>query len=160
MRDVTLANPQGRIWLRSREQSLGIGLTALVFALIAVGKMSSERGHDRIVWAIAAGAFLIVGARLALMGARAEEYGLRVRNFLATRLILWTDVKSIRVGTYRLVPRVAIVDLRDGRSLPVWAIAGPPRATRPGNVTAELLVDQLNNLHMLARDAGGKLSPA
>jgi hypothetical protein len=80
------------------------------------------------------------------MGVRPNESGVTVRNPLKTYEVPWADIHAFRVGSYRLLRRVALMDLLGGTTIPIIGIAGPPPATRPNNQTAEILVDELNKL--------------
>jgi hypothetical protein len=70
-------------------------------------------------------------ARCALAGARLEAAGLRIRNPLRTLVIPWSDIVGVRVGAQGFLPRVAVVDLVDGRSVPIWGSQGPFPFFRP-----------------------------
>jgi hypothetical protein len=63
--------------------------------------------------------------RCALAGARPEPEGLKVRNPLKTIQLPWSEIVRIRVGTHGIEPVIAIVDLRDGRSVHIWGLQGP-----------------------------------
>jgi Bacterial PH domain len=143
-------------WLRSREQSIVLAVGGAVFALLSIGEGLTEADMtDRLVWCAAAAFFVAISVRLAMMGARPEHDGIRVRNLVWTRLIPWGEVRQFRVGDRGVLRRVAIADLVDGRTKTIAGIAGPPFSTRPRSRTAEDLVDHLNGLLNATRDGMG-----
>jgi len=134
------------VWLRSREQSAIIAVGLVVFGVVGLVLVASSGSRSgQILGGLGIAIYLAVGARVALMGAFVGPDGLRIRNPLRTHSIRWSDCQGFRVGRYGL-PRVAIADLNDGRSIPIFGIGGPPPSTRPRDQTAELLVSELNGM--------------
>jgi hypothetical protein len=124
-------------WIRDREQSVGIIVVSVVGFSLIVGSALAFwwRAGDVFSMVFSFGMasaltwFLV--ARCALAGARPEGAGLRVRNPLRTLVIPWSDIVGIRIGAQGLLPRVALIDLVDGPSVPAWGLQGPLPFFRP-----------------------------
>jgi hypothetical protein len=135
-----------RGWLRSREQSVVFAVGFGSFGAVALGESLIGQSSFPLIGWLAMAVFVISGVRLALMGVRPNQSGVTVRNPLKTYEVPWADIHAFRVGSYRLLRRVALMDLLSGATIPIIGIAGAPPATRPNNQTAEILVDELNEL--------------
>jgi hypothetical protein len=124
-------------WIRDREQSVGImavsGVSFVGIVWSALGFWLRTGDVFSVLFsvglAIALTWFLV--ARCALAGARPEAGGLRIRNPLRTLVVPWSDIVRVRVGAQGFLPRVAVVDLLAGRSVPVWGLQGPLPFFRP-----------------------------
>lgn len=132
-------------WFRSREQSIGYAIILLFGAFFILGQAWGEAGRIRIVGVALGIAIAVLATRLASMGVFMGTAHVRIRNPVRTHTVERSAVRQFRVGTYLFFPRIAIAELKDGRSIPVAGIAGPPPATRPRNMTAENLADRLND---------------
>ncbi|MEP6972648.1 MAG: PH domain-containing protein [Actinomycetota bacterium] len=67
---------------------------------------------------------LALSVKFALAGARAEERGLRVRNVLRAYFIPWADIDGkIILETWRILPGIPTVHLRDGRRIPIIGLS-------------------------------------
>ena len=90
---------------------------------------------------------LIAGAAAVLRlrsGPWVNEGGVEIRNLLATRVVLWSEIVGFRIGRYKMLGAVCVVDLKDGSSEHAWAIQMPHRALRSKETKEQRIIAQLN----------------
>ncbi|HEY7477983.1 MAG TPA: PH domain-containing protein [Actinomycetota bacterium] len=146
-------------WVRVGEQSVVIVLFSVFLILVMLAGLRAERPL-LLIDVVVAGLIAGSAARFAMMGLLVEPTGIRVRNLLRTHRIAWSRIDAVRMGTWkRVFPRMGLVDLVDGRTIPIAGVVGPNPITRPNNRTAESLMDQLSNLFFAARANGGTVPP-
>lgn len=88
---------------------------------------------------------LLFMMRLARACARVESRGVLVVNLRQSTFVPWEDIVSFSIGPLGLLPKIGIVELRDGRRIPIVGIQGPNPMMRPNNKSAERLIDLLND---------------
>jgi len=103
-----------------------------------------------VLLAVASFAWLAwAGLRIVVI---ADKSGVAIRNRFSTRKLSWHDIAGFRLGRYKLLNDVCVVDLKDGSSTPALAIA-VPKINQGQEVTSQSrMVDELNAL--LARYEG------
>jgi hypothetical protein len=87
-------------------------------------------------------------AWLGWMGLRpvviADESGVRIRNFFSSERLSWSEIAGFRLGRYKFLNDVCLIDLKDGTSTHASAIA-VPKINQGREVTSESrMVDELN----------------
>jgi hypothetical protein len=132
--------------LRSRSQLVGgVGLGILIFALGLIGASQATYTTGKIVEAVVAAA---VGGAVVALALRAavvvREDGVEIRNPFGTRRIPWSDVVRFRIGRYRLLSAVCIVDLADGSTQHAFAIQLPGASRRTSQSKEMQMIDLLN----------------
>lgn len=83
--------------------------------------------------------------RAARMCALASRRGLHVRNFHRATFVPWNEIDRFTVGSLGVLPKVGIVERRDGGRIPIVGIQGLNPATRPTNRSAERVIARLNH---------------
>jgi Bacterial PH domain len=125
--------------LRSRSQlvgGVGLGIVFLALGLIGASQATYTTGKigEAVVAIVVAGAMIALVLRAAVV---VREDAVEIRNPFGTRRIPWSDVVRFRIGHYRLLSAVCIVDLRDGSTQHAFAIQ-LPRASRRTSQSKEM----------------------
>lgn len=131
---------------RSQEQRdwLLIGGTLFVVFAIATGFDKRSSTTEQVLWsAIWIALLLFIWLRLARMGVYANAKGVRIRNPFRSHEIAWSAIERFDMKPIAAFANGRVV-LRDRRTITLWGIAAPNRATRPSNHGAQDLVAQLN----------------
>jgi hypothetical protein len=130
----------------SREQRLGLAIVGLVGVAVFTGyavtaHSRAERFSEAILTILLAAAMLrLISARVVLTA----DGELTVVNAMRTIRLRAAEVSAVRIGRWGILPRIALIDLFDGRCLHAFGIQGPNPAFRAGNQSAERLVEELN----------------
>ena len=125
----------------------------ILFALVAVSasgwSLSVRIGELAIALVFAP--LIWLGFRAARVGCRIEGGGVRVRNVLSERLLVWPDITGFSLGRSGVFPFVGRVHLVDGEVVPIFWIQAPnssPRNRRTAALIERLQVE-------LERRSGG-----
>lgn len=147
-----LSQPQskgGRVRFRSRGQFYALLACAPLFtALGLIGATQASYTAGKIVEAFVA---VILGGVLVFVAVRAAllvgDEGITIRNPLGRTVhISWTEIAGFKIGRYKLLGRVCLVELRDGSTVHAWAIQ-VPNASRNSAATREAkMIEELNRL--------------
>lgn len=131
----------------------GIAFGAFI-AFVGVGQLgraaSNGGGAGAAVGLIAIGAAsAALFARVALV---TDTEGVRIRNLVHTLTIPWDRIERFRIGRYKMLSAVCIIDLADGESVHAFAIQ-VPRIRRRAESKEQQQVDRLNKLLVSHRAA-------
>jgi hypothetical protein len=85
---------------------------------------------------------IVQGAR---MGAVVTREGVLVRNFRRATFVPWQEIASFTVGSVGFMPKVGIVQRRDGEQLAIVGIQGLNPVICPHSRCAERTVERLND---------------
>lgn len=146
-------------WVRNREQAVGIAAIAVVSgAAIAISGVrfwlrSGDAFSGLLSIGLAAGLVWFLVARCALAGAQPTGEGLLVRNPLHSRLVPWSAIERVYVGSHGVWPRVAVIELEDGSQIHIWGLQGPLPFLRPNSQgKLRTQVHELNRIAFEARN--------
>jgi len=135
-----------------------VGIVVLVLYATAqgvrLGMTDAATIPEMFLPAIAVSPILLLLWRGAIARASADEAGLRIVNLTRTHFIHWEDIKGFSVEPLHLLPKVGIVELRNGERVGIWSIQGSNPVIRPNNTSAEKLIEALNV--ELARHTSGR----
>lgn len=124
----------------------GIAFGAFVILVGATqfGRAASKGGGPGLgVLCLVMGAVMaVVFARVALV---TDTEGVRIRNTVRTLTIPWDRIERFRIGRYKLLSAVCIIDLVDGESVHAFAIQSP-RIRTPAESKGQEQVDRLNEI--------------
>jgi hypothetical protein len=125
---------------RSREQYAVFVLAAVLGVAIMVSGATGPSPATALVM------LPFVALALRCLMTRVEVRGdrLRIVNVLRAHELPLADVARFRMGSKGTFSRIAVAELRDGGRIAMFAIQGPNARTRPGNRSAERLVEALN----------------
>jgi len=139
---------------RTRSQAVIVGLTGLFSAVVIPWQALTEDELGRRISfplnvafaaiAISFGAFCLL--RVTRCGVYPKDGGLRVMNPFSSEWVSWTDVVGFSLRPWGPYPAIGHVDLRDGRSIHIWGIEAPNPLFRPKNRSAQLLLQELEQL--------------
>ena len=104
-------------------------------------RMSTATGILFLVVGVAVGAF---GVRGALSRVVVTHEGLLVVNPVRRHWSSRTDIEHFSLGRWGVLPRVGIVELRDGARVGMWALAARNPAVSPKDPEVDAMVDLLN----------------
>jgi hypothetical protein len=135
---------------RSKGQAVAAAISGGVLVVVGCVVFAADlaRGADLSVviltplTIIPLGLFLVL--RCARAGVHTRDDGVSIVNPRRTINLQWSDIQRFVVGPKGFFPRIAIAELRDSRKIGIFGIQGPNPATRPGDGSAESLVDSLN----------------
>jgi hypothetical protein len=103
---------------------VAFGGVVIVFGLLGASQATYVAGR-----AIEASLALLVGGALILTFLRVavvvSAEGVRIRNPLSARSLRWSEIAAFRIGRYRLLNSVALVELREGSVVHAFAIQLP-----------------------------------
>jgi len=143
--DENPVSPQ-RERYRSKEQVVVI--VAFAVAVLIVGIATAHQaasGAQEIVQILAT---VLVAAAAAVLPLRSglsiSEGGVVIRNLFSTRVVPWSEIAGFRIGRYKLLGAVCLVDLKEGSSEHAWAIQIPNRASRSNETKEQRMIAQLN----------------
>ncbi len=135
---------------RDGQEATFAALTGIVLAAVVAPHAVLEHQDALLVmlWELAfAGAVSFVAWRFFVAGAYANMKGLRVVNPFGVARVAWADIAKFSVGSYGRWMAVAIVELRDGRRVPIVAIRASSRGG--GRRRVERSVRDLDRLRAL-----------
>jgi hypothetical protein len=138
---------QWRLVLRSKNQLWGavaFGVLLVVFGVfgaLQAGYLAA--GISEASVAIACAAVLVgLTVRATVI---ADETGVTIRNPLGrTQRIRWSDIAAFKIGRYKLLRAVCLIELADGSVRHAWAIQLPNYARRPGATRESEMINGLN----------------
>lgn len=135
-----------RVFRDGREAAF-TALTGIVLAAV-VGPHAVIEHQDAflvMLWELAfAGAVSLVAWRFFVAGAYASTEGLRIVNPFGVARVAWADIAKVSVGSYGRWMAVAIIELRDGRRLPIVGIRASSRGA--GRRRVERSIRELDRL--------------
>jgi hypothetical protein len=144
---TSMASSPARRRISRTRGDLALLLIILVIsvAITVAGAATANTPIQSLVVAGAGGVLvlLIIRATFASVSFEGADQ-MTVRNPFRTHHLTRKDIKAFRMGRYGLNARIALADLKHGRSVPLSAVQGPNPLTRPGNRSAEHRVDELN----------------
>lgn len=114
----------GQVFRSGREAALTAG-TGIVLAAVLASHSVVEHRHELYVmsWELAtAAAATFVAYRFFMAGAYETVEGLRVVNPFRSVTIRWRDIEGFSTASYGRWPAVAIIELRNGKRIPIVAI--------------------------------------
>jgi Bacterial PH domain len=132
---------------RKRYRSTGqcVGLAGFAVFLAALGTDGALRDHSTIEAVLInciAVFLLVISARVGLWTTR---QGIVIRNLVSTTSIRWSQIRAFRIGRYRLLGAVCIVDLHDGSSRHAFGIQVPHYALNRPASNERVMVAHLND---------------
>lgn len=158
--DAAVASPpRNRQVVRSRSQLLtGVGFGVLVTALGLLGAAQAKAGAASVVEAVLA---VVIGGALVGAAARAalfvDEAGITIRNpFGRTESIPWAEISLFRIGRFKLLGAVCLVETSDRSIRHVFAIQIPHAARHPAESREAKMVASLNDELAKRRPNGGR----
>lgn len=110
---------------RDGREAAYTALTGIVLAAVVAPHAVLEHQDALLVmiWELAfAGAVSFVAWRFFVAGAYANTSGLRVVNPFGVTRVTWAEIAKFSAGSYGRWMAVAIIELRDGRRVPIVAI--------------------------------------
>ena len=123
---------------------LGVFLTFVFGSQASRSSVAPDVATKAIVLATAAicgGVMVWTGLRPVLI---ADRTGVVVRNLFSTESLSWADIARFRIGRYKLLGAVCVIDLKNGSSTDAFSIQ-VPNIARGKPVTRESrMVDELN----------------
>jgi hypothetical protein len=134
---------------RSRGQVYTLGSFGLLVIVVGVlGAAHQTTTTARVGDAVAA---VIVGLACVVVGVRAvlltDADGIAIRNpFGRTRRIGWAEISGFRIGRYKLLGAVCLVELRDGSTLHASAVQIPHASRNTATSRESQMIDELNQL--------------
>lgn len=108
-----------------------------------IGALASASGARIVAFAFA-GVLAVLTVRAWLAGVEIDGARVSIRGILRTRRVARTDVQCFSFGKCGVFPAVGIAELRDGRRLPITAIATGRVARKGTRVHAEAVITELN----------------
>jgi hypothetical protein len=119
----------------------GFVVLGVVWALDSQSAGALRLGLLRLAGAWLLAAFL--GLRMARLGVRIEDDGIRVRNPLSTLSIPWRAVRGFTLAR-SVIGEFGIAELHNGRNIRLWGIQPANRMTSRRDRRAELAIGTLN----------------
>jgi hypothetical protein len=125
-----------------------VGIGALVALLYEPLASRGNGTPDTAAKATLTALGLILGGICVWVGTRpvlvADTSGVTVRNLVRTHRYAWSQIRAFRIGRYKRLRAVAIVDLLDGSSVHAFAIQVPAAPLRGAIARESRMIVALN----------------
>lgn len=142
---------------RSGREALLTAVTGIVAVSVLTSHSVVEHRNELLVmsWELAAAAAIgFITYRFFITGAYATDEALHVVNLFRSVSVPWSDVARFSVASYGRWPAVAILELGNGRRVPIIAIrAASGRVGARSKV--EQTVQELERIRAVRRDRNG-----
>jgi hypothetical protein len=114
----------GRVFRSEREAALAAATGIVLAAVLASHSVVEHRDALHVMsWVLrTAAAAGFIAYRFFMAGAQETDTGLRVVNPFRPVHVRWSDIESLGVASYGRWPAVAVIELRNGRRIPIVAI--------------------------------------
>jgi hypothetical protein len=128
-----------------------VGFALLVTAFGLIGSLQDLSSVGETGATLEAAFALLCGVGLVTLAFRgallASKTGITIRNPLGrTRHIPWTEITEFKIGRYKLLGAVCLVELRDGSTAHAWAIQIPHASRNPAASREAKMTEELNRL--------------
>jgi hypothetical protein len=140
--------PSNRVRYRSSEQVVLV--LAFAVAVAIAGAATAHQARSTAGAILQAIGTVAIAAAMVVLVARAGLWattdGIEIRNPLSRRVLIpWSEIRGFRIGRYRLLGAVCIVDLKGGTARHAFAIQVPNRALNRPDAKARLIIEELNS---------------
>jgi PH (Pleckstrin Homology) domain-containing protein len=116
-----------------------------IYALVVISQSDKPRAVPVVILVVVNTPGLAFLVRAARSGALATREGVHVRNIRRTIFVPWDEIDRFTVGSSGILPKVGVIERRNGVPIPIWGIQGPNPAVRPNNRAAERVIERLNH---------------
>lgn len=117
---------------------------AVLSLLAATDGLHRVSEGNLLLYAVLLVFLAVIFIPMSLAAVFASADGVRVRNLYSGRKIPWREIKGFRIGRYRLLGAVCIIDLTDGSTQHAWGIQVPNRLVGKRDSREMRMIDELN----------------